>query len=202
MLTVGGPRSIDQVSLAGVESLLPAASVPRTSKVWLPSARAAVVCGLVQEVQLPPSRRHSNVEPGSEELKLKLGVASLSSAGGAESIVVFGAVRSAIQVWVAGVPSVLPAASVPRMSRVWLPSASAAVVCGLVQELQLPPSRRHSKLEPGSEALKAKVGVVSLDGSAGPESSVVSGAVLSTGRLATTSDPVWPTVSVETARRS
>src|SRR6266545_3101892 len=131
MLTVGGPRSIDQVSLAGVESLLPAASVPRTSKVWLPSARAAVVCGLVQEVQLPPSRPHSKLEPGSEELKLKLGVASLSSAGGAESIVVFGAVRSAIQVWVAGVPSVLPAASVPRTSRVWLPSASAAVVCGL-----------------------------------------------------------------------
>src|SRR5438874_2248699 len=36
---------------------------------------------------------------------------------------------------------------------------------------------RHSKVEPGSPALKAKVGVVLFDGSAGPVSIVVAGAV-------------------------
>ena len=55
--------------------MLPAGSVARTSKVWLPSASAGeMLCGLVQGVQLRLSRRHSKVEPLSEELKLKLGV--------------------------------------------------------------------------------------------------------------------------------
>ena len=84
----------------------------------------------------------------------------------------------------------------------WLASPSAAVVCGLVQELQLPPSTRHSKVEPGSFELKANVGVVSFDGSVGPASIVVFGAVLSTRRLATRSVSLLPTASVTTARRS
>ena len=55
--------------------MLAAASVARTSKVWLPPDSAGEIdSGLVQELQLPPSTRHSNVEPLSEELKLKLGV--------------------------------------------------------------------------------------------------------------------------------
>ena len=97
-VTVGGPRSIDHVWLAGLVSVFPAGSVARTAKVWLPSPSAAVVCGLVQALQLPPSMRHSKLEPGSEELNENVGVASLSSPGGAESIVVFGAVRSTVQV--------------------------------------------------------------------------------------------------------
>src|SRR5437763_828792 len=146
--------------------------------------------------------RHSKLEPASEELNVNVGVAFPDGSDGLESIVVSGAVRSINQVEPAGVVSVLQAWSVARTAKVWLPSASAAAVCGLVQELQLPPSMRHSKVEPGSLAMNVKVGVVSLDGSAGPESSVVVGAVLSTRRLATTSVSVWPTVSVETARRS
>src|SRR4029079_289416 len=117
--TVGGPRAIDQVCEAGVPSVLPAVSVARTSKVWLPSASAAVVCGLVQGVQLPPSMRHSKVAPASPELNAKVGVASLSSAGGPESMLLFGAVRSIVQVDEAGLPSVLPAMSVARTSNVW-----------------------------------------------------------------------------------
>ncbi len=39
MLVSGARLSIVQVKLAGVESVLPALSVARTSKVWLPSAR-------------------------------------------------------------------------------------------------------------------------------------------------------------------
>jgi hypothetical protein len=48
---------------------LPAWSVARTSKVWLPALSAGeIVSGLVQVVQLPPSIRHSKVESVSEEL--------------------------------------------------------------------------------------------------------------------------------------
>src|SRR4051812_17607107 len=102
IVTVGGPRSIDQVWLAGVASRLPAASTARTSKVWLPSVSAELVWGLVQALQLPPSILHSNVAPPSGELKANVGVASLSSAGGSESRLVSGAVRSIAQVWVSG----------------------------------------------------------------------------------------------------
>src|SRR3954462_8011347 len=109
IVTVGGPRSIDQVWLADVASLFPAASIALTSNVWLPSASAAVVCGLVQPFQLPPSTRHSNGEPASDEWNVNTGVAVLSSAGGAESIVVSGAVKSTVQALDAGVASVFPA---------------------------------------------------------------------------------------------
>src|SRR5207302_1366472 len=139
-----------------------------------------VVCGLEQDAQPPPSTRHSNVEPGSLELNVNVGVESLASAGGAESIVVSGAVRSIVHVLVAGVPSALAAASVARTSNVWLPSPRAVVVWGLVQELQPPPSTRHSKLGPGSEELKPKLGVASLDGLEGLASMVVWGGVRST----------------------
>ena len=57
-----GPR-------AGVASVLPAASVARTSKVWLLSVSPATVCGLVQAANDPPSMLHSNVEPGSLDVE-------------------------------------------------------------------------------------------------------------------------------------
>ena len=44
---------------AGVGSTLPAGSVARTSKVWEPSARDAVVSGVEHEPHAPPSTRHS-----------------------------------------------------------------------------------------------------------------------------------------------
>jgi len=56
------------------------------------------VLRLEQVVQPPPSIRHSNVDPGSVELKEKLGVVSLEGSAGVELIVVFGAVRSTVQV--------------------------------------------------------------------------------------------------------
>ena len=78
---------------------MPAWSVARTSKVWLPSVSAGeIVCGLVQDDQLPPSVRHSKLEPDSLELKLKLGVAFPEGFAGDESIVVLGAVRSTVHV--------------------------------------------------------------------------------------------------------
>ena len=79
--------------------MFPAASVARTWKVWLPAVSAGeIVSGLVQEFQLPLSMRHSKLEPVSEELKLKPGVVLLDGPAGLESMVVFGAVRSTVQV--------------------------------------------------------------------------------------------------------
>ena len=121
--------------------------------------------GLEHDVQLPPSIRHSKVEPGSEELNARVGVVLPEGLDGAESIVVSGAVRSIVQVWLAGVESVLPAGSVARMSNVWPPAPSEPSVSGLEHDAQLPPSMRHSKLEPLSEELKLKLGVLSFDGS-------------------------------------
>src|SRR5437764_15426952 len=111
MVVSGAVRSIVQVWLAGVPSVLPAASVARTSKVWLPATSAGdTVSGLAHGVQLPPSTRHSKVEPLSVELKEKLGVVSSEGSAGLETIVVVGAVGSSVPVWRAGGPAVLHAA--------------------------------------------------------------------------------------------
>ena len=78
---------------------MPALSVARTWKVWLPAVSAGeIVCGLVQELQLPLSTRHSKVEPVSFELKVNVGVVLPEGLAGLESMVVFGAVRSTVQV--------------------------------------------------------------------------------------------------------
>ena len=75
----------------------------------------------------------------------------------------------------------MPAWSVARTSKVWLPSASAGErVSGLEQGLQEPPSMRHSKLEPVSVDVNEKVGFASLEGSGGDAVIDVSGAVVST----------------------
>ena len=97
----------------------------------------------------------------------------------------------------------MPAASMARTSKVWLPAPSAGeIVSGVEQGDQLPPSIRHSKVELPSLELKLKLGVVLLDGSFGLEPIVVFGAVLSTRRLATRLESVFPAVSVATARTS
>ena len=77
----------------------------------------------MQAVQPPPSSRHSKVEPPSVELKEKLGVVPLDGSLGWAVIVVFGAAVSIVQVKLAGVASVLPAASVARTWKVCEPSA-------------------------------------------------------------------------------
>src|SRR5204863_7104862 len=80
---------------------------------------------LEQVLQLPLSMRHSIFQ--AEYVILKLYVSGVQSCAlpSLESIVEFGAVRSTVQVWVAGEASVLPAASVARTSKVWLPALSA-----------------------------------------------------------------------------
>ena len=55
-------------------------------------------------------------------MKLKLADVELLTAGGADVIVVSGAVRSIVHVWLAGLASVFPAGSVARTWKVWLPA--------------------------------------------------------------------------------
>src|SRR2546427_514256 len=108
------------------------------------------------------------------------------------------------RVWVGGGDgSDLTSESVSRTLKVCLPSNSAGeIVSGLVQAVQLPASRRHWNVEPDSEELKVRTGLSALDGLDGLESSVVSGAVLSTRRFVTVLAFVLPALSVATARTS
>jgi hypothetical protein len=78
----------------------------------------------VQLAAAPPSIVQLNV-PASVEVNEKFAVVLLVGLVGCAVIVVFGATVSIVQVKLAGVASVLPAASVARTWNVWLPSASA-----------------------------------------------------------------------------
>jgi hypothetical protein len=94
----------------------------------------------------------------------------------------------------------LPAASVARTSKVCAPAASPVSPCGLVHAAHEPPSRRHSKVEPGSSAEKAKVGDWSFVGSSGPESIVVAGALVSTVNVRLAGVSALPAVSCARTR--
>ena len=58
-------------------------------------------------------------------MKLKLGAVEFVGLEGPAVIVVSGAARSTVQVWLAGVASVFPAGSIARTWTVWLPPAKA-----------------------------------------------------------------------------
>ena len=76
----------------------------------------------MQATKAPPSSLHSKLEPASVEVKLKLGPVRFDGLAGADVIVVSGAPRSTVHVWLAGVGSVFPAGSVARTWKVWLPA--------------------------------------------------------------------------------
>ncbi len=63
----GGIPSTTMFRESGVGSMLPAASIARTSKVWGPSLRFAVVKGVVQAAKAAASTRHWKVAVGSFE---------------------------------------------------------------------------------------------------------------------------------------
>src|SRR5918992_2653095 len=98
--------------------------------------------------------------------------------GAGEVTATDGPVASTVKPWIAGVGSVLPAASVARTARVCGPLGCAARVCGELHTAYGPPSTAHSKVEVASVALNVKSGVVSLV-VVGPERIVVSGGVVS-----------------------
>ena len=92
-----------------------------------------------------------------------------------------------VQVWLAGVASVLPAGSVALASNVCSPVDNPEYAFGELQELKLPPSRRHSNVDPASLEEKVKEALVLVVVPDGPSPIVVSGGVLSAGGV----DPLW-----------
>src|SRR5439155_799770 len=115
-----------QLAVAGVGSALPALSVARTRKPWLPSARPLYACGLVQAVKAAPSRLHwKPARPLPVSLPLKPNVAALDRIrpAGPLEIAVSGGVLSTVQVYEAGVGSTSSAPSTARTRKLWLPSA-------------------------------------------------------------------------------
>ena len=93
---LGATRSTVNDRLAGVGSRLPEGSVARTSNVCDPSPNGAVVRGEVHAANESSSTRHSNVEPGSDELKPNVGVLSFVGPTGPVAIVVSGGARSSV----------------------------------------------------------------------------------------------------------
>ena len=78
--------------------------------------------GELQGAKAAASSWHSNVEPDSLALKLKLGEASLVRPSGPEVIVVVGPTVSTVNSLLAAAPT-LSAGSVAWTSKVWAPSA-------------------------------------------------------------------------------
>ena len=180
---VGAVASTSHVKVTSVASVFPAASVARASSVCEPSARAGVVNGVEQDDQPPPSRSHSKVAGVSVESRPKVGVAFALGFDGVEPNDVFGAVRSTVQACVAGVASTLPAASSARTSNVCAASVSPVYDWGLEQFAKAPPSSRHSKPGPASDAVNEKLAPVEFDAAGGEEVIVVFAGVRSTVKV-------------------
>src|SRR5918997_485077 len=132
----------------------------------------------MQAAKAAPSREHSKAEPDSLELKWNEALVLVVVAGGAVVIVVCGAAVSTVIARLAGLVSVLPAASVARTWNVCAPSDNAPVVCGEVQAAKAAASTRHWKLAPASLE-KPKVGVEFVS-PPGPDVMVVCGPSVST----------------------
>ena len=96
LVTVGGMASTVHVWLAGVPSVFPAPSVPRTWKVCEPLVKALYVTGETHALNVELSRLHAKVLFASVAVKLKLAEAAFVRAGGPEVIVVSGGVLSTV----------------------------------------------------------------------------------------------------------
>ena len=150
----------------------------------------------MQAAKAAASTRHSNDDPGSSEVKLKLAVVVFVGSAGFAVIVAVGGVVSIVQVCVAGDGSVLPAASrradVERMAAL----SEAGIVLRLVHALNAAPSRRHSKVAPPSGEAKVKLAAVEFVGFAGFVEIVVSGPTVTIVQLKVAVLPVLPAGSV------
>jgi hypothetical protein len=89
----------------------------------VPTANPEWDAGELHATQAPPSRLHWKVDPASLDTKLKVAEVEVVLVGGPLEIVVLGGVVSplggalTVQLRVAGVGSVLPAASVARTAK-------------------------------------------------------------------------------------
>jgi hypothetical protein len=103
---------------AGVPSRLPAASIARTRKEWLPCLSPPKLIGEEHACHAPPSRRHSNVLPFSEAENENVADFPLTEV---DVIVVLGATVSTFHVLSAGEGSFVPAESFARTLNVCEP---------------------------------------------------------------------------------
>jgi hypothetical protein len=179
VLVAGYLRRV-HVRVAGVGSTLPTASMARTPNVCVPKLTSYDL-GEVQVPHAPPSSWHWNVEPASDEENEKVAVGAFVFVLGADTIVVLGGVESTVHARVAGVGSALPTGSTARTSTLCEPSARPEYAFGDEHGAQAPPSRRHSNVAPESDDEKVRLAVVDVVVPDGPDSSVVSGAVVSGG---------------------
>ncbi len=88
-----------------------------------PSPCDGSVSGELHDANEPPSSAHWKPAPPSFDVNVNVGVASLVGPLGPLLIVVSGSTVSTVQVREAGLPSVLPAASVARTWNVCEPCA-------------------------------------------------------------------------------
>jgi hypothetical protein len=125
IVTWTGPAggSIVQLQAGGLGSTLPARSIARATKRWVPTPRPLKTGAAVQAVNDPPSSEHSNVA-GSFADSVKDAVVLVVLVGGPETIFVVGAVRSIGHVRDGGVGSTFPARSIDRTFSACAPATS------------------------------------------------------------------------------
>ncbi len=196
MLVSGGDRSTTHVKLAGVASVLPAASVAATWKVWPASVRGLYVLGDAQAVSAAPSSPHLKLVLPSGALNVKVALVAAVSEAGLVPMTVSGAVVSIVHVYVPGVVSTFPAASVALTLSVCWPSASDPVLKGEEQTPKAPLSTMHWNVEPVSVLVNANCGLETFDRGAGLVEIEVSGGVRSIVHVCVAAAPVLPIASV------
>ena len=181
---VGAVASTSHVNVTSEASVFPAASVARAFSVCEPSPSDGVVNGVAQGVQPPPSRSHSKVDGDSVEPRPKVGVEfALGLRRRREERRVRGGqvdrpgVRRRRRVEVAG--GVLGA----HLERVRRLGEAACTTAGLEQSANAPPSSRHSKPGPASDAVNEKLALVEFEAAGGEEVIVVFAGVVSTVKV-------------------
>jgi hypothetical protein len=192
---VSAADSIVQAYSAGDGSVLPAASVARTAKVWRPSATPAKVAGLLHGVRAASSSEQAKVA-ASSAVKLKVALDSSVGSVGRSVIVVSGDNVSTVHAWLAGDGSVLPAVSAARTRKRCRPSSKPEKIAGLLHGANAASSREQAKVA-ASSAVKLNEALVALVGSAGAATIVVFGATVSTVQAYPAGDEsVLPAASV------
>jgi hypothetical protein len=94
-----GDVPIVHVTLAGVASTFPAASVALTVNVWLPTVRPVYGCGLVHALKAALSSEQAYVAPfGLSDVKLNDALVAVVGEAGLAVMIVSGGVVSTVQV--------------------------------------------------------------------------------------------------------
>ena len=169
MVVTGATRSTVNDWPAGLASVLPAASVARTWKLWTPAVRSFSTTGDTHADHVTaPSTRQVTVDEGSLDANAKVAVVRRVRLPGAWVIVVSGAATSTVKAREDAVACVLPAGSVARTWKVCAPAGRPANVLGEVHAANGAPSIRHANVDPASALANVNAAVVEATGPDGP----------------------------------